>query len=193
MGAVGLGHQQQSAGLFVQPMHDPRSQFSAGSREFAKMVQQSIHQGSAALAGAGMHDHARGLVDHRQPIIFIDNLQRNVFGRGAQCRPLQVADEHDVVAFAQPQSRLFAFAIDLNPAFGNQLLNTGAADLRQLRGEKLVETAAYIVFAHHKFVPRHANDCIRRMNDAAEKQFVRGVFRKLGGLTAKGLIAKLSR
>ena len=43
------------------------------------MMQQSIHQRAARCASCRMHDHARGLVDDNQIIVFKNHIQRDVF------------------------------------------------------------------------------------------------------------------
>ena len=44
----------------------------------ATVPQQRIDQRSLVVAGAGMHHHVLGLVDHQQMLVLIDDVQRNL-------------------------------------------------------------------------------------------------------------------
>ena len=69
-------------------------------------VEQRVHQRAAAarvlaLARAGMHHHAGGLVDHGQVRVFIDHIERNLFRHGLERRGMRLAGDVDVLAAAQ--------------------------------------------------------------------------------------------
>src|ERR1700676_2492890 len=83
-------HYDQPAGLFVQPMHNPRSHLPAQGRERRKMMQQRIDQRPAIplifrRARPRMHHHPRSLVDDRQIVVFINDVERNLFSDSSQC------------------------------------------------------------------------------------------------------------
>ena len=40
-------------------------------------MQECVHQRARAVAGGRMHDHARRLVDHRDVVVFVDDVERD--------------------------------------------------------------------------------------------------------------------
>src|SRR5439155_3329001 len=81
---VVFGDQNYSACGFVKAMNNARAEFASDGGELAKMMQQRVYQ-RAAIAGvigrarAGVDHDARGLVDYREIVVFVDNFQRNFF------------------------------------------------------------------------------------------------------------------
>jgi len=70
--AGGYGDEQQAAGVLVDAVDD------AGSRqllEFRCVTQQPVHQRACRIAGTGMHDESRGLVDDEQMLVLVDDVQ----------------------------------------------------------------------------------------------------------------------
>ena len=47
--------------------------------QFRGMVQQGVEQGAILMPGRRMHHQAGGLVDHQQCVVFIDDIQLDVF------------------------------------------------------------------------------------------------------------------
>ena len=110
-----------------------------------KPIEQRVDQGAAAarvfvLAGAGVHHHACGLVDHGERGIFKDHVQRNVFSRGFERSGVRLAGDDDLLAAAQFERRLDARAIDQHVALIEQQLHARAAYAVELRGEEMIET-----------------------------------------------------
>ena len=71
-------------------------------------MQQRIDQRAAIAfvvggARAGVNHHSRGLVDHGEIVVFVDDVERNVFRDGAQRRRLRVAENRDLLAATQLQ------------------------------------------------------------------------------------------
>src|SRR5207244_7773498 len=91
-------------------MNNARAEFASDGGELAKMMQQRVDQ-RAAIAGvigrarAGVDHHARGLVDYREIVVFVDNFQRNFFRYRAQRTGLRLAEKGDAFAAAQAQDR----------------------------------------------------------------------------------------
>ena len=101
-----LGHHNQPAGIFVQPMHDPGAQLAAHFAELVEAEQQRIHQGAAialvlGAARTGMNHHARRLVDHRQILILVNHGQRNVLGKSLQRSRFNRPRDFDLFAALQ--------------------------------------------------------------------------------------------
>ncbi len=115
-------------------MHDPRPQFAADRGQLLKVMQQRIDQRSAVARIFGrsrsrMHHHARGLVDDRQVIVLVDDVERNFFWDGAQRWSVWRPGDRDLlVAIAlQSQRRLGRRPVHQHLACLNELLNPGAA------------------------------------------------------------------
>ena len=73
-------HNQATAGLFVETMHNSRSLHSADSRKGRKMMQESIHQGVLPVARTGMNHQTGWLIDHNQVVIFVKNIDWDGLG-----------------------------------------------------------------------------------------------------------------
>ena len=67
---------------------------------------------SSVCAGAGMDHHARGLVDHRQVVVFIDHVERNVLGHGFERSGMRFAGDGDALAAAQLERGFGRLAVD---------------------------------------------------------------------------------
>ncbi len=79
MGHVILGHDQTSARLLVEAVDNSRPFRSANAGEIAAVGQERIHQSAAGPAGAGMNGDTRGLIEHEQVLIFVENRERDCF------------------------------------------------------------------------------------------------------------------
>lgn len=136
-------------------MHDPRSQLPSDARQRTEVMQQCIHQRApiARVVGrsrAGVHHHARRLVDYRQIAVFVDNIERDLLRNGAQWRRLGRPGDGDPLAAAQPQRRFGGRVIDQHFPLLDQLLNARARDFRQLRRQVLVKPLARVVRGNSK-------------------------------------------
>lgn len=67
---------------FVEPVDDARSRLSARCRPCAPAAQQRVHEGAGLMARRWMDDHARGFVDDHEVLILVDDLERDLLGRG---------------------------------------------------------------------------------------------------------------
>src|SRR5436190_1922667 len=111
-------------------MYNPRAKRAADSREFAKMVQQRIHQRAGMNSRARMDHHSGWLVDCHQVVILIENPQRDILRRGMEWRLVRRFDV-DGFSRANQVRRPGALSVRQYAAIANPLLDTGAAELRQ--------------------------------------------------------------
>ena len=77
MGAVGFRSHHHTRRPLVQTVHDARSFHPADTREISTVVEQGVDEGSARVAGAGVHDHSRRLVDYDQFVVLVQNFESN--------------------------------------------------------------------------------------------------------------------
>jgi hypothetical protein len=112
-------------------------------------MEQGVDQGAVGAAGAGVDDEAGGFVDGDQVVVFVEDVERDVFGfGGGQRRP---RDDAEFEAFAAAQAEAGTkdgFAIEGGVAFADELLETGAAELGELSGKEVVEALVAGVGGH---------------------------------------------
>ncbi len=87
-----------------------------------------------------MHHHPRRLIDHRQIVVFVNNVERNVLGNGPQRLNLRPPKDADLLATTEPQRRLAGFPVDQHQFLLNQLLHPRPANVSKLRNEELIQT-----------------------------------------------------
>ena len=72
-----FGHAQQTAGIPVDPMDDPRPFHAAHTGQTVTAVpQQTVDQCTGRMAGRRMDHHPLGLIDHQDIPVFIHDFQR---------------------------------------------------------------------------------------------------------------------
>ena len=119
---------QQPRRVFVQAMDDAWAQVTVRGAQFGKTCQQAVDQRSAPVAGRGMDDDARGLVDHHHSWVLEDNVERHlILGREIGL-PRNVHDL-DEIATGQPLARLAGLAVEPHSMEADQTLPLGSRKL----------------------------------------------------------------
>ena len=72
MGFLGAGNYQQARGVAVEAVDDARP---LGMRAARRQPAERLSQRGATVAGRGVRDHARRLVDHEQMLVAVDDLE----------------------------------------------------------------------------------------------------------------------
>ena len=76
---VGLGDDQQTRRILVDPMDDSRPRHAADPRQAATaVVQQGVDQRAVGISGGRMDDQSRRLVDDQQMFVLEHDPQRNI-------------------------------------------------------------------------------------------------------------------
>ena len=135
-------------------MHDARPRFTAdGERTLTAMGDQGIDQGSVGIAGRGMHDKARGLVDDDQVVVFVDDIQRNILalrrrGRRRWHRHRIIFAWFDPVigVFYRPRAQE-------HRAFRQQLLEPGTGEIGEGGGQETVQPPAGMTVTGKRCAP----------------------------------------
>ena len=129
MGRIRFGHHQKPAGVFVNPVHNPRTFHPTHTREiFAAMGQKRINQCSRRRAWCGMHNHSGRLVDHNQVVIFKQNLKRNIFRQHVTFHGFRQMDDN-IIAGLHPRLLIgHHHAIHLNRTFRDHPRQSRPAD-----------------------------------------------------------------
>ena len=95
VGKVVFRRDEQTGGVFVDAVDDPRALLPADAGETVSAVEkQGVHQGPVRVAGGGVHHQASGLVHHDHVAVLIDHVQRNVLG-----------EERDLLRFRQGEQK----------------------------------------------------------------------------------------
>ena len=89
VGAVVFSHEDDTAGLLVQAMHDTGTKVAADVGKVVEVVEEGVDEGAAVAgvvgrAGAGVDHHAGGLVDNSQIIVFIKDIEGDILGFGVE-------------------------------------------------------------------------------------------------------------
>lgn len=83
---VAFGNDQESRGLLVQPMHQPRPFRPAALGEVAATPHEGIDQSSGPVTWSRMDDHSGRLVHHEQVGILVDDPERDVLALNVAAR-----------------------------------------------------------------------------------------------------------
>jgi hypothetical protein len=75
MRRVVLGDDHDPAGVFIQTVHDPRTDFAAHSAEAANVKQKGVDERLIRVARRRMDDEPGGFVDDRDVIVFVEDRQ----------------------------------------------------------------------------------------------------------------------
>ena len=85
VGALVFGYDQNAGCILVDAVDQSGPHVAAlEKRQVLQMIGQGVDQRPRIVAVAGMDDHAGGLVDDNQVVVFIQNVERNVFGNDFQ-------------------------------------------------------------------------------------------------------------
>src|ERR1700687_6435154 len=74
-----LGDDQHAGRVFVEAMHDAGTLRIKTRPHSMPMMKQSADQRPAPVPRGRMHDQASGLVDNQNPVVLIDDVERNRF------------------------------------------------------------------------------------------------------------------
>ena len=94
---VVLGNDQNSARVAVEAMDDARPKLSGDVAQPIEMKLQRTGQRSAVIPFSGMHDQPGRLVEHDDRVVFMNDVERNVFRRQRAIGQLGQADRNAVV------------------------------------------------------------------------------------------------
>ena len=150
MGKIRFRHHQQTAGVFVDPVHDTGTDHPVdGGQSTLAVIQQGIHQCAVRMPCRRMHHHALGLVHHQQGFILVYDLQRQVLGlyilQWGRIRDLH----QQAVPFPELQILCRRFPVAKHCALLDQMLHPGTTQLRQLLCKPFVQPHAAAVSRQH--------------------------------------------
>jgi hypothetical protein len=100
MGTVVFGDEDEAAGLFVEAVYDAGAKVATGGGEFVEVKEERVDEGAPVAfvvgnAGSGVDHHPGGFVDDGQVLVFVDDMERDVFGDGVEWGGLGRAFDFD--------------------------------------------------------------------------------------------------
>ena len=134
-------------------MHNAGAKRVTALRERLPAAKQRIHQRAAGIAGAGVYGHSGWLVDGQYVVVFIENIERDGFGLGAQRRARPDLNG-DVLAASEAMRALGWAGIDEHQALGDEFLYASSADVLEAGSDALIETSAGLIFGNDEFMER---------------------------------------
>src|SRR5579871_1060649 len=147
VGAVVFGDKNNAAGLLIEAVDDAGAEVAADAGELVEVVEKGVDEGAVVAgivggAGAGVDHHASGLVDDGEVLVFVEDLEGDVLGKGVEGRRVWGAFNLDLLAAVKFLFGLGGSAGDADLAVLDEELDTGAADVGDGLGEVLVEAQA---------------------------------------------------
>ncbi len=165
----GLGHHHQAGGVLVQAVDDTGAWYVDDVRH---VVQQCIEQSPAGMPGGRVHNQPGRLVDHHDMVVFVDDIQLDIFG-DPLALGLLLGLQDKLRATMDEVSRAHHGAIDRQAAFFDPRSQPGTRVLGEQLGGDLVE-ALTAQFGRH---------LCAKLNDLGHARF--------GGRTAFGFGCEL--
>jgi len=149
LGIGRLGHDEQSAGVLVDAVHQSHlGIIRVKGLQVSQVPRHGIDERAVEIAGTGMHHHARGLVHHHQRVVFIDDVEGYFLGQHRRLVLGAVEHERDHVCRPHLVVALHRFAVDKDaPRVGRRLYAVSARMLH-LVGEILVYTQRCLPAIH---------------------------------------------
>ena len=130
MSRIGFGDYQDTGGIAVQPMYDPRAKPAIYLGEGVTIVDQTIDQGSPPVSPGRMDDEIGRLVEDDQMLILENDVQGDIFG-GYFIRRGRGQDQIDLVPRRELITGLGGTGVDRNGIFTDQFLDQGAGEIRE--------------------------------------------------------------
>ena len=80
VGEIGLGDEDDAGGFLVEAVDDTGAKDVAALREGLTATEERVDESAFVVSGAGVDDHAGGLVDGYDVGVFVEDVERDGFG-----------------------------------------------------------------------------------------------------------------
>ncbi|MEY3480832.1 MAG: hypothetical protein RIQ71_1607 [Verrucomicrobiota bacterium] len=146
MRGVVFRHENATAGVLVQAMHDTGAKRMATRRKFSRVVQQRVNQRPSPVAHGGVDNQPRRFVEADEIVVLVQYFERDVFRlRVRACFNCRRFLRANIVARPQRLRCARRGTVDRNESCGDGALPTGAADIRPDFGKPAIK-AGYGLF-----------------------------------------------
>jgi hypothetical protein len=144
MGAVVLGDDDASGGVFVEAMDDARAGLATDAGEVITVVQEGVDEGAVGVAGGGVDNESRGFVDDKDVAVLIEDFDGDVLSGDFDGGGLGDG-EGDLVSGADNGAGFGGFAVELSVSGFDEVLEAGTGVLREAGVEEAVEALSSIL------------------------------------------------
>src|SRR5688572_17277815 len=172
--AIVLGDDHEPGRAAVEAVDDPRPQFPADPAEVRDVVQQGVHERAAVMSRGGMDDHPRGLVEHHQVRILVNDAERQRLRerrRGGRRRNL----DRERLPRADGRARAKLFPGSADDAVFDQSLDLGPREVRYQGGQEVVEAEAVVFLLDHDLPARGRGRPVHALRYAARARLLADV------------------
>ena len=83
MRPIVFGNDEQSRGILIDAVHDAGTKLPVDAAQMVEAKQKRIDERSLVIAASGVYRHALWLVDDRDVLVLIDDIERDVLGAGS--------------------------------------------------------------------------------------------------------------
>lgn len=136
------GDENHAASIAVEAVHNARPSGPAGAAQGGtEMKLQRTGQRARPVSAGRMHHHARRLIDDGHDIVFVEDVERDVFRAGRLAGNLGEHDR-DPLTGLEPIGRLTAAAVHPNAAGRNHAPQMHATVVEKMAGQKGVQAVA---------------------------------------------------
>ena len=97
MNLIVLRDDNDARRVFIEPMYDAWPQPAGDIAELVEVELQCSSERPAVAAFAGVNDHPRGFIDDNQAVVFVKNVERNVFRRQCLVRQRGQTDAERII------------------------------------------------------------------------------------------------
>src|ERR1700730_8002723 len=153
VGAVGLGHDQETARVLVEAVHDAGAFLAANAGEgWAAMSNQRIDQRARPVAGGGMDDEPGGLVDDEELVVLVHDVQRDILRRDFGVRRGRNGEANAVAGVDAIAGIADGGAVVRNRPRQDQRLVARARELREVRCQDAIEPCPAFLGGNRHFL-----------------------------------------
>jgi hypothetical protein len=119
-------------------MNDARPRFAADATQVRDVVQQRVDERAGGMAGARMHHHPGGFIQHDKVRVLVQDFQRERFRRHRRRFDGRDGDA-DAITFADGKVRLGLAPIEADVPVGDEFLDLGSGMAVENRCQKPIQ------------------------------------------------------
>src|SRR5580692_11108087 len=152
MGCITSRNHDRARRVLIEAMDDAGTQRPADRRKPAdatKPMQQRRNQSAGISARAWMNDDSCWLIDDGDVVIFVNQIERNIFGLDACGKGGRNINDNRR-ALLHLVRRLHRGAVNEHASFVHKFLDAGAADLGEFQREKTIEAGTRLLGRNNK-------------------------------------------
>jgi hypothetical protein len=139
-----FGDEYHAGSLLVETVNNTGAQGTCRLRERLPAAEKGVDKRASGIAGSSVNGHAGGFVDGHEVVIFIEDVQRDGFGFGAERRAFGCVESDAFAAVKMEGAFAGGGAVDEHEARFNEFLDAGAGEFGTVRGDETVQASARV-------------------------------------------------